>query len=336
MSLWSRGGSVRRHVFGPIIEGAAYEFRAPSLPTHIGTFDGYLTIAFGAPHFHICIGEHKGAPSNPASPALARHRRTLRAELYRRLDCSGAPVSWGLRLFNGEGEQQITVLTRHAAKQNSTSKRRTPMHPQFHAIAIGWRRPIWIAFAGRRQRCVHSRLCLRDAARGFRRRRSSDHDPPRRLASHRPGLARQPMRRVRRAALSVDGGLSRLGRRSRHCCAAFGEKPYDIALPQGPKGAFMSSLQASQRPSTSWKRCCFVASENDRAAVRRNGFAPPARLRSVFIGGAKGSCPDPPWLARGDTGTSTAIAATPHPRAVQSAGGGGQKSSQILFHSSSV
>jgi integrase len=33
----------------------------------------------------------------------------------------------------------------------------------------------------------------------------------------------------------------------------------------------MSSPQASQRPSTSWKRCCFVASENDRAAVRRTG-----------------------------------------------------------------
>jgi hypothetical protein len=100
----------REITFGPIIQGAAYEFKAPSPLTHIGTFDGYLTIAFGAPHFHICIGEHKGAPGNPASPALARHRRTSRAELYRRLDRSGAPVSWGLRLFNGEGEQQITVL----------------------------------------------------------------------------------------------------------------------------------------------------------------------------------------------------------------------------------
>jgi hypothetical protein len=28
-----------------------------------------------------------------------------------------------------------------------------------------------------------------------------------------------------------------------------------------------------------------VANENDRAAVRRNGFGHPARLRSVFIGG---------------------------------------------------
>jgi len=96
--------------FGPIIQGAAFEFKASAPPTRIAMFDGYLTIAFGAAHFHICIGLHKGSPQNPASPALARHRKTSRAELYRRLDRSGAPVSWGLRLFNGEGEQQITVL----------------------------------------------------------------------------------------------------------------------------------------------------------------------------------------------------------------------------------
>jgi hypothetical protein len=54
----------------------------------------------------------------------------------------------------------------------------------------------------------------------------------------------------------------------------------------------MSSPQASQRPSTSWKRRCFVASENDRAAVRRNGFGRPARLRSGFIGAT--FLPSPP------------------------------------------
>jgi hypothetical protein len=96
--------------FGPIIQGAAYEFKAPSAPIYFGTCDGYLTIAFGASHFHICIGEHRGSPSNPVSPALAHHRRTARGELTRRLDRTGAPVSWGLRLFNGAGEQQITIL----------------------------------------------------------------------------------------------------------------------------------------------------------------------------------------------------------------------------------
>jgi hypothetical protein len=109
-------------IFGPIIQGAAYEFRLPSPPTHFGMFDGYLTIAFGVSHFHLCIGAHKNAP-----PELARHRQTSRAELYRRLDRTGAPVSWGLRLFNGEGEQQITVLLPNPFLDSATDKlRKTP------------------------------------------------------------------------------------------------------------------------------------------------------------------------------------------------------------------
>jgi hypothetical protein len=96
--------------FGPLIQGAAWEIRAPHAPTHVGMLDGYLTVAFGISHFHLCIGPHKGTRANPTPPALARHRRTARAELYRRLDRSGAPVSWGLRLVNGEGEQQVTIL----------------------------------------------------------------------------------------------------------------------------------------------------------------------------------------------------------------------------------
>ena len=96
--------------FGPLIQGAAWEIRAPHAPTQVGLLDGYLTVAFGASHFHLCIGPHKGTRSNPTPAALARHRRTGRAELYRRLDKSGAPVSWGLRLFNGHNEQQVTIL----------------------------------------------------------------------------------------------------------------------------------------------------------------------------------------------------------------------------------
>ncbi len=96
--------------FGPLIQGAAWEIRAPHAPTQVGMLDGYLTVAFGISHFHLCIGQHKGTRSSPTPAALARHRRTARAGLYRRLDKSGAPVSWGLRLFNGHDEQQITIL----------------------------------------------------------------------------------------------------------------------------------------------------------------------------------------------------------------------------------
>jgi hypothetical protein len=96
--------------FGPLIQGAAWEIRTPHAPTHIGMLDGYLTVAFGLSHFHLCIGPHRGPANDPAPEALARHRRTARAELYRRLDKTGAPVSWGLRLFNGHDEQQTTIL----------------------------------------------------------------------------------------------------------------------------------------------------------------------------------------------------------------------------------
>ena len=97
-------------VFGPIIQGAAWEFQAPHAPTHVGVLDGYLTVAFGAPHFHLCIGPTRGARNNPTPPALARHRRCARAEFFRRLDRAGTPSSWGLRLWNGHGEQQATIV----------------------------------------------------------------------------------------------------------------------------------------------------------------------------------------------------------------------------------
>jgi hypothetical protein len=96
--------------FGPIIQGAAWEIRASQAPTHLGTLDGYLTVAFEKSHFHICIGRTTGPETDPTPEKLAQHRQTSRAELYRRLDHSGSPVSWGLRLFNGAGEQQMTVF----------------------------------------------------------------------------------------------------------------------------------------------------------------------------------------------------------------------------------
>jgi hypothetical protein len=97
--------------FGPIIEGAAFEFRASGPPERMGMMDGYLTVHFGPSHFHLCIGPHKGASKSPTPPALAKHRRTARAELFRRLVRGGdSPISWGLRLFNGEGEQQLSIF----------------------------------------------------------------------------------------------------------------------------------------------------------------------------------------------------------------------------------
>jgi Nitrile hydratase beta subunit, N-terminal len=88
--------------FGPLINGAVYELRAPHAPS-LSMEDGYLTIGFDGWHVHLCIGEHT------ATPHLARRRRCTHAELQR-LWIDGAPRTWLFRMFNGEGAQQLTVL----------------------------------------------------------------------------------------------------------------------------------------------------------------------------------------------------------------------------------
>ena len=96
--------------FGILVQGGVWEIMAPNAPKRISLSDGYVTVDFGAWHFHICIGETKGSSKNPTPPEVQKHRRTRRAELYRTLNQEGIPGSWGLRMFNGKNEQQMTVF----------------------------------------------------------------------------------------------------------------------------------------------------------------------------------------------------------------------------------
>ena len=90
---------------GPIIEGSAWEVRFTSAP-RVSMLDGYLTVDPGSWHFHLCVNDHRDAPS----PELARVRRVARAAFFHTEGGSCAPASWGLRLWNGRDEQMITVL----------------------------------------------------------------------------------------------------------------------------------------------------------------------------------------------------------------------------------
>jgi hypothetical protein len=90
---------------GPLIEGAAYEIRFAARPT-VTMLDGYLTVDTGVWHFHLCVNDHRGAPS----AELARVRRVARAAFFRTEGDSCAPSTWGLRLWNGRDEQMITIL----------------------------------------------------------------------------------------------------------------------------------------------------------------------------------------------------------------------------------
>jgi hypothetical protein len=89
---------------GPVIEGAAYEIRFTA-PPKLSMLDGYLTVDTGTWHFHLCVNDHRGA----ATAELARLRRVARAAFFHTEGGTCAPGAWGLRLWNGHGEQMITI-----------------------------------------------------------------------------------------------------------------------------------------------------------------------------------------------------------------------------------
>ena len=91
--------------FGPVIEGSAWEIRLTAPPT-LSLRDGYLTVDTGAWHFHLCVGDHEAR----GNTALATMRRVARAAFFRTDGGSCVPTSWGLRLWNGRGEQMISVF----------------------------------------------------------------------------------------------------------------------------------------------------------------------------------------------------------------------------------
>ena len=93
-------------VVGPCIEGAVVEiiFKAPP---EVRISDGYLTVDLGAWHFHLCIAPHKGSTSEE----LRKMRPVAKIGFFERRGkgCAGGR-SWGLRMWNGYGEQMTTVF----------------------------------------------------------------------------------------------------------------------------------------------------------------------------------------------------------------------------------
>jgi hypothetical protein len=94
-----------RLTVGPIIQGAAWEIRFTA-PPRLSMLDGYLTVDTGPWHFHLCVGD----PEVGGRETLARARRVARAAFFRTTGGPCSPETYGLRLWNGLGEQMITVL----------------------------------------------------------------------------------------------------------------------------------------------------------------------------------------------------------------------------------
>ena len=96
----------RQIVVGPCIEGSVFEVRFTEAPK-VTVLDGYLTVDLGPWHFHLCITDHKG--TRPAE--LAQKRRVAKVAFFENKGhkCGGG-ISWGLRMWNGFGEQMTTVF----------------------------------------------------------------------------------------------------------------------------------------------------------------------------------------------------------------------------------
>src|SRR5262249_47793163 len=88
-----------RITVGPIVQGAAWEIRFSQAPV-VTMLDGYLTADTGPWHFHLCVGRSRGGGDE-----LARVRRVGRAAFLRTTGGTCTPASYGLRLWNGRGEQ---------------------------------------------------------------------------------------------------------------------------------------------------------------------------------------------------------------------------------------
>lgn len=93
--------------WGPLIPGAAYELKCPGKPERITLSElGYFTVHWGVKgHFHLCLG---AGPK--MDPIQARLRSPASVELVRRLDGDEMPISWSIRMRNGGGDPQITVI----------------------------------------------------------------------------------------------------------------------------------------------------------------------------------------------------------------------------------
>ena len=118
-------------VFGFCIQGAVFELQAAEAP-RVSLLDGYLTADLARGHLHLCIGEHRGPPANPTPPEIAAWRRVGRAAWYRALNHERAPVSWGLRLWNGRGEQMLTVFLPNPYYDTSMRRQR----PDWDKLAL--------------------------------------------------------------------------------------------------------------------------------------------------------------------------------------------------------
>lgn len=99
--------------FGPCIEGAVFEISLAKKPRLFSMLDGYLTVELphAKDHFHLCLTETRGLGKNRTPKEQAKVRQCSRAAFMRTVGKDGCtPRAWGIRFWNGKGEQMVSVF----------------------------------------------------------------------------------------------------------------------------------------------------------------------------------------------------------------------------------
>jgi hypothetical protein len=95
-------------VIGPCLEGVVFEIQFEKAPK-VNHSDGYMTVDLGKWHFHMCIGPTKSSKSEE----IRQKRPVAKAALFESRGV-GHGRSWGMRFWNGFGEQMATVFLPNA------------------------------------------------------------------------------------------------------------------------------------------------------------------------------------------------------------------------------
>jgi hypothetical protein len=88
----------REVTFGPCIAGAVYEIRLTAPPKAVHYKDCYLTVDTGDWHCHLCLD------------GKIPDRRPSRAAFFESKNRTCVPMSFGFRMWNGSGEQMISIF----------------------------------------------------------------------------------------------------------------------------------------------------------------------------------------------------------------------------------
>jgi hypothetical protein len=103
------------------IQGAVFEL-FPLQPKKLSMLDGYFTVDTGLWHIHLCIGDNRSSRSEE----VAQHRKVSKAAFLHTKNGTCTPENWAVRLWNGAGEQMITIFLPNPHLDDNMKRQKEP------------------------------------------------------------------------------------------------------------------------------------------------------------------------------------------------------------------